>query len=491
VAVSADHRIAIIGAGFSGLGAAIRLKTAGIDDFVVLERARAVGGTWRENTYPGCQCDVPSHLYSYSFARNPSWTRTFSRQGEICDYLRACVERFDLGPHVRLGVEVRESSWRETERHWLLDTSAGPLRAGVVVAAMGALSEPALPAVVGIERFQGPLFHSAAWRHDVELRGARVAVLGTGASAIQIVPVVAELAGELTVYQRTPPWILPHPDRPISLRERALYRAAPFSQTVVREAIAWARELLVLGFRHPALGRPLEALARRHLERQVADPRLRKLLTPRYRLGCKRVLLSNRYYPALQQPGVTLVPHAVAEIRERSLLGADGVERPADVIVAATGFHVSDPPASHHIRGRDGRTLAEHWQGSPRAHKGTTIAGFPNLFMMLGPHTGLGHTSVLLMIESQIGYLLAALRAMDASGTAALEPRAAAQEAFVASVRARARGTVWESGGCASWYLDVGGHSILWPDPAWRFRRALRRFDVESYTAAPYSSQRP
>ncbi len=486
--VGADHRLAIIGAGFSGLGAAICLKAAGYDDFVLLERAGDVGGTWRANTYPGCQCDVPSHLYCFSFAPNPGWTRTFSRQGEIWDYLRACVDRFDLGPQIRFGVEVRECSWQDAAGHWLLETSAGALTANLLVAAVGALSEPSLPELPGIERFEGPLFHSAAWRHDVELRGARIALLGSGASAIQIVPEIAPLAGELVVYQRTPPWILPHPDRAIRAGERALYRALPFAQRVVRSAIASSRDALVLGFRHPALGRGGEALARRHLERQVADPLLRRQLRPAYRLGCKRILISNRYYPALQLPGVTLVPHAVAEIRAHSVVAADAVERAADVIIAATGFRVGDPPASHHIRGRDGRTLADHWSGRPQAYKGTTIAGFPNLFMMLGPHTGLGHTSVLLMIESQIGYLLGALRAMDEGQIAVLEPRGDAQAAFVSAVRRRARGTVWESGGCASWYLDAGGHSILWPDSARRFRRALRRFDLTSYLARPYSS---
>ena len=485
-AVSAGHRIAIIGAGFSGLGAAAQLKAAGIDDFVVLERAGEVGGTWRSNTYPGCQCDVPSHLYSYSFAPNPDWSRTFSHQAEIRDYLRACVERFDLGNHLRLGVEVVDCSWQDADGHWLLETSAGALSATVVVAAMGALSEPSLPAVAGSESFEGPLFHSADWRHDVDLRGARVALLGTGASAIQIAPEIALVAGELVVYQRSPPWILPHPDRPIAAGERALFRAVPLVQRALRHAIAWVRETFVLGFRHPALGRPGEALARRHLERQVADPLLREWLVPGYRFGCKRILMSNRYYPALQRPNVTLVPHAVAEIRPHSVVAADGVERPADVIVAATGFRIG--AAFAQIRGRDGRTLAAHWRGEPQAHKGTTIAGFPNLFMMLGPHTGLGHTSVLLMIEAQIGYLVAALRAMDEGAIAVLEPRPEAQAAFVAAVRRRARGTVWESGGCASWYLDAGGHSILWPDSAWRFRRSLRRFDRASYLARPYSS---
>jgi cation diffusion facilitator CzcD-associated flavoprotein CzcO len=483
VRVSAEHRIVIVGAGFSGLGAAIRLKAAGTRDFVVLEAAGEVGGTWRANSYPGCQCDVPSHLYSYSFAPNPGWTRTYSRQAEIRDYLRDCVERHRLGPHLRLGVEVGECSWQEAEGRWLLETAAGPLSAQILVAATGALSEPSLASLPGAERFEGPLFHSAQWRHDVPLRGARVALLGTGASAIQIAPEIAPEVAELTIYQRTPAWILPHPDRPIGARERALYRSLPIAQRAVRGAVALSREALVLGFRHPPLGRPGEWLARRHLERQVADGALREALRPSYRLGCKRILVSNRYYPALARENVTLVPHAVTEIRAHSLLAADGLEREADVVIAATGFRVGDQPASHHIRGRDGRTLAEHWGGRPVAHNGTTVAGFPNLFVLLGPHTGLGHTSVLLMIESQISYLLSAVAAMDAEGIAVLEPRADAQAAFVAAVRRRARATVWENGGCASWYLDADGHSMLWPDTAWRFRRALRRFDVERYLA--------
>ncbi len=485
--MGADQRIAIVGAGFAGLGAAIRLRAAGIEDFVVLERAEAVGGTWRDNSYPGCQCDVASHLYSYSFAPNPDWSRTFSHQQEIWDYLRSCVQRFDLGPHLRLGVEVRECTWLAEERHWLLETSDGELTATVLVAAMGALSQPAEVDFPGAPDYRGVLFHSARWRHDVDLRGARVALVGTGASAVQIAPHLARQASELVVYQRTPPWILPHADRPIGRTERLLYRSFPLAQRVVREAIELGREPLVVGFRHPLAGRPLEALARRHLERQVSDPLLREQLRPHYRLGCKRVLLSNRYYPALERANVTLVPHAVAALRGGSVLAGDGIERAADVVVAATGFRVSDPLAAHHIRGRDGRTLAEHWRGAPQAYKGTTIAGFPNLFMLLGPHTGLGHSSVLLMIESQIGYLLGGLEAMEQGAIATLEPRPESQAAFVAAVRARTRGTVWESG-CASWYLDAGGHSILWPDSVRRFKRELRRFDVSSYLARPYSS---
>jgi cation diffusion facilitator CzcD-associated flavoprotein CzcO len=483
------HDVVVIGAGFSGLGAAIRLKAAGIEDFAVLERERDVGGTWNGNRYPGCQCDVPSNLYCYSFAPHAGWTRTFSEREEIWSYLRDCVDRYELRPHLRLGVEVAELAWEERARGWRLDTSDGLMRARIVIAAMGALSEPALPSLAGIEGYGGRLFHSARWPAGLDLRGARVAVLGTGASAVQLIPEIQPDASELTVYQRTAPWVLPHPDRPTSATERALYRRAPFAQRVVRATIAAARETMVLGLRHPALLGAGERLGRRHLERQVADPALRELLRPAYRLGCKRILISNRYYPALTLSNVRLVPHEVTALEPGGVRAADGVLRPADVVIAATGFHVTDSPVSRRIRGRDGRTLAEHWDGSPQAHRGTAIAGFPNLFMLLGPHTGLGHTSVLLMIEAQLGYVLDGIRAMAARGVEVVEPRADAQAEWVAAVRRRARGTVWESGGCSSWYLDRDGHTVLWPDSARRFRRELARFDLAAYRARTYSSR--
>jgi cation diffusion facilitator CzcD-associated flavoprotein CzcO len=484
-----QHEIAIVGAGFSGLGAAIRLKAAGIVDFVILERDADVGGTWNANRYPGCQCDVPSNLYCYSFAPNPGWSRSFPPRAEIWEYLRACVERYDLVSHLRLGTEVVELAWEDRSRRWMLDTSAGRLTARIVVAAMGALSEPAIPALDGAGRFAGRMFHSSRWPDRLDLRGARVAVLGTGASAIQFIPEIQPHVAELTVHQRTPPWVLPHPDRATRGIERALYRRAPFAQRVVRETVGAARETMVLGLRHPALLGAAERLAGRHLERQIPDARLREHLRPDYRLGCKRILISNRYYPALGRANVALVPDAVVGLEREGVRTADGVVRPADVVIAATGFHVTDSPVARRIRGRDGRTLADHWDGSPQAYRGTTIAGFPNLFMLLGPNTGLGHTSVVLMIEAQIGHLLGALGAMAARRVEVIDTRPAAQAEWVAGVRRRARGTVWERGGCVSWYLDRGGHSVLWPDSARRFRRELAHVDLAAYRARPYSSR--
>ena len=354
---------------------------------------------------------------------------------------------------------------------------------------MGALSEPALPALPGIERFGGRLFHSAHWPEDLDLRGARVAVLGTGASAIQVIPAIQRDVGELTVYQRTAPWVLPHPDRPTSRAERAIYaarrsRSAPSARPSRPRARRSCSACATLRSWVSASGSGDATSSARS-----RTPRCVQLLRPGYRLGCKRILISNRYYPALTRPNVTLVPHEVTALEPGGVLAADGVVRPAEVVIAATGFHVTDSPVARRIRGRDGRTLSEHWNGRPHAHRGTTIAGFPNLFMLLGPHTGLGHTSVLLMIEAQLGYVLDAMRAMAAHGVEVLEPRAAAQAEWVAAVRRRARGTVWESGGCSSWYLDRDGHSVLWPDSARRFRRELARFDLAAYRARTYSSR--
>jgi cation diffusion facilitator CzcD-associated flavoprotein CzcO len=478
-----DVRIAIVGAGFSGLGMAIRLKQAGIDDFVVLERAHDVGGTWRDNIYPGCQCDVPSHLYSFSFAPNPAWSRTYSCQPEIQTYLQHCAREYGILPHVRFGTEVQSSAWDESERSWQIETSAGPVRAQVLVAAPGALSEPRIPELPGLDSFEGRMFHSAQWDYDHDLTGRRVAAVGTGASAIQFVPRIQPEVERLHLFQRTPPWILPHTDRPVSEAERRLYRAVPALQRLVRNGVYWAREWNVLGFVHDQrLMRMAERIARWHLKRQVPDRELRRTLRPRYRLGCKRVLLSNDYYPALTRPNVEVVPSGIAEVRPRSVVAADGTEREVDTIIFGTGFFVTDIPSAQHIHGRNGETLAEKWRGSPQAYMGMSIAGFPNLFMLLGPNTGLGHTSVVFMIEAQIAHVMEGLRTMEAQQLASVEVRADVQEAFNADVQRRLEGTVWNTGGCASWYMDANGrNTTLWPDFTWRYWQRARRFDPADY----------
>jgi len=487
------HRIAIIGTGFAGLGTAVRLKEAGIEDFVVLERANDVGGTWRDNRYPGCQCDVPSHLYSFSFAPNPDWTRTFSLQPEIWEYLRGVARDRGVLSHVRFDHEVQEAAWNEEERRWVLQTSRGPYSADVVVSGMGGLSEPRIPDIPGLEDFEGTAFHSAQWDDSVDLAGRRVAVVGTGASAIQIVPHVQPKVAELQLYQRTPAWIMPHPDRPITAGERRAYHRLPALQRAMRGAIYWARETFILGFRHPGLQRRgPQRIALRHLRTQVRDPELRRRLRPRYTMGCKRVLLSNDFYPAVAEPNVELITEGIREVTRTGIVTADGTERPVDVIVLGTGFKITDQPATERVRGRGGRLLGEVWNGSPRAYNGTTVPGFPNLFMLLGPSTGLGHNSVVFMIESQIAYVMDALRQMDAHRLATVEPREEAERAFAAEVDEHMKGTVWMQGGCASWYLDANGrNSTLWPGTSWSFRRRTRRFDLANYVTTPAGSTRP
>jgi cation diffusion facilitator CzcD-associated flavoprotein CzcO len=489
------HRVAIIGTGFAGLGMAIRLKQAGIEDFVVLERADDVGGTWRDNTYPGCQCDVPSHLYSFSFAPNPEWSRTFSRQEEIWDYLRECAERFGINPHVRFDHEVLEAAWDDESSRWCLQTPHGELTADVVVSGTGALSEPSIPSVPGLEDFEGAAFHSARWDHDFDLEGKRVAVVGTGASAIQFVPRIQPEVESLHLFQRTPPWVLPHSDRPITDRERGAFRRLPLLQRLTRSAIYWARETFVLNFVNQRVAKLPERIGRRHLRRQVPDPELRRKLTPSYTFGCKRALISNDYYPALAEPNVEVVTDGIAEVRPHSIVGADGTEREVDAIIFGTGFRVHDMPVIERVRGRDGLTLAERWRDSMQAYVGTTIAGFPNFFMLLGPNTGLGHTSVVVMVEAQIAYVLDALHAMDQRGWQSIEVREDALLAYNQRIQEGLRGTVWNDGGCASWYLDGSGrNSTLWPSFTWRFRDRTRRFDPAPYVAvsrAPAAAARP
>jgi cation diffusion facilitator CzcD-associated flavoprotein CzcO len=478
-------RIAILGSGFAGLGLAIRLLQSGEQDFLVLERGTEVGGTWRDNTYPGCACDVPSHLYSFSFAPNPDWSRTFSPQPEIQAYLRRCAQDFGVLPHLRFEHEVRDARWDDAAQRWHLDTAGGPLTAQFLVAAQGALSEPSLPDIQGIQGFQGRAFHSARWDHSLDLRGTRVAVVGTGASAIQIVPKVQPLVDTLVLFQRTPPWIMPHRDRPIRGWERALYRSLPAAQKAMRAGIYWGRESFVLGFMGGAM--PLaERIARRHLRTQVPDPELRAKLKPLYRMGCKRILISNEYYPALTRPNVEVVSQGIRAVTPHGVVSEDGVEHQVDVIVFGTGFKVTDMPIADRVHGREGLRLADAWEGSPEAYLGTTVAGFPNLFLMTGPNTGLGHTSMVLMVESQTNYILDALRLMRRGGLGAVEPRRDAQERFNDEVQRRLAKTVWNTGGCKSWYLDSKGrNTTLWPGTTWSFRRRTRRFQPGEHLLRP------
>lgn len=479
----AHVKIAIVGTGFSGLGLAIHLKQAGIEDFIVLERADDVGGTWEVNTYPGCQCDIPSHLYSFSFAPNPNWTRTYPRQPEIWDYLRELSEQHEIGPHIRFGHELEAAAWDEQAQRWRIETSRGRWSAQLLVDGSGGLSHPSTPALAGLEIFPGTIFHSAQWNHDHDLTGKRVAVIGTGASAIQFVPRIQQRVARMHVFQRTAPWIMPHMDRPTTRAERLLYRKAPFMQQLVRTAVYWNKESLVPGLvKDQRFLRPLVQLGRLHLRKQVRDPELRRRLTPQFDLFCKRVLLSNDWYPALQKPNVELVTEAIAEIRGSTIVCADGGEREVDTIIFGTGFHVTDPPTLGLVRGRDGRTLLERATGSGiQAYLGTTIAGLPNFFKFTGPNTALGHNSMVFMIESQIAYIMDALRVMDERGATCFDVRPDVQARYNEQLQAKMPGTVWMSG-CASWYLDADGRNVtIWPDFTFKYRHRTRRFDTRAY----------
>ena len=477
-----NAQIAIIGSGFGGIGTAIRLKQEGIEDFIIFERANDVGGVWRDNTYPGCACDVQSHLYSLSFVPNPDWTHSFSPQAEIWDYLRRCARDYDVLPHIRFGHTVNEAVWDHDLQRWRIETSRGICLASVLVSAAGSFSEPKLPEIAGLETFKGRVFHSSRWDHQFEIEQSRVAVIGTGASAIQFVPAIQPQVEKLHVFQRTAPWIVPRQDRPFAKLERRIFRRFPLAQRTMRGAIYSFREVLGFAFRHPWAMRLLQPMARRHLKRSVADPALRAKLTPNYLMGCKRVLISNDYFPALTQSNVELVTDGVAEVREHSIVGNDGIQRPVDAIIFGTGFHVSDFPFASRIRGKDGRTLSEVWEGSPKALAGTTVTGFPNLFLLPGPNTGLGHSSVVYMLEAQIEHVVSALRYMRRHGIVAIEARPEAQAAYVNAIDKNMRGTVWTSGGCVSWYLDkTGRNSTLWPTDSWRFRRRVARFAPSEY----------
>jgi cation diffusion facilitator CzcD-associated flavoprotein CzcO len=478
----AKVHVLVIGAGFGGLGTAMKLKQAGIDDFVVLERASEIGGTWQVNTYPGAQCDIPSILYSFSFAPNPNWTRLYPLQPEIHDYLRACAEDFGIVPHLRLNHEVREATWDDAAQVWHVTTNLCRWEARILVGAMGPFSEPAVPDLPGLDSFDGAVFHSAAWDHEHDLAGERVAVVGTGASAVQIVPRIQPIARSMTVFQRTPTWILPHPDQPMTGWPRRLFERVPLSQRLARTGLDLVQEAMVPGFVYrPALLKGLAALGRAHLNRQVQDPELRRALTPTYAFGCKRPTFSNAYYPALAQPNVDVVTAGIREVRPGGIVTADGTLHELDTIVMGTGFRLTDNPAFDVVRGRDGRTLAEAWNGNARAYLGTTISGFPNFFMLLGPNS-VTYTSQVVTIEAQVEYILSALRQMDSQGVTSIDIRPEVQQAFVDDVDRRLQKSVWNVGGCTSYYLSGAGRNFtFYPGFNHSFRARTRRADLAQY----------
>jgi cation diffusion facilitator CzcD-associated flavoprotein CzcO len=480
-----DVHVAVIGGGLSGIGATAMLRRAGIGDVVVFERAHEVGGTWRDNTYPGCACDVPSALYSFSFAPNPAWGRLYAPQPEIQAYARRLAREHGVAEHVVTGAEVQDAAWDEAAQRWRIRTTQGDWSARAMISATGPWSEPVLPQVPGLDAFAGEVFHSSRWNHDHDLAGRRVAVIGTGASAVQFVPKIQPQAEQVTVFQRTAQWVLPKADRHISAFEQGLYRRVPGTQRALRNAMYYGFELGGFAQRNPRAIGPIQRMARRHLERQVADPALRAALTPDHTLGCKRILFSNEWYRALSQPNVALVPHAVTEVRPDGLLGADGVERAADTLILGTGFTITEMPIASRVRGREGRSLDEVWDGSPTGYLGTVVSGFPNFFMVLGPNVGNGHTSATVIIEMQVNFAIETLKRLERDGHASADVRPDVQDAFNAEVQERVQGTVWNAGGCRSYYLDRNGrNSTIFPGSTLELRRRMR-FAPGEYALSP------
>jgi cation diffusion facilitator CzcD-associated flavoprotein CzcO len=477
-----DVEVCIVGSGFGGLGMAIQLERAGIASFVIVEQAAEVGGTWRDNDYPGCACDIPSHLYSFSFAPKADWSRMYPPQAEIWAYLQGCVQAFGLGSRLRLGTRMLQAVFDEARSLWQVQTSTGSFTARYLVSAIGGLSRPAIPVLRGIEVFQGEVFHSSQWKHDARLEGRRVAVIGTGASAIQFVPQLVPRVAALHLFQRTAAWVLPKYDREISRAERWCLAHVPGLRRAFRAFIYGRQELRGLGFTTwPSLLEQGRKMALAHLHAQVAQPELRAKLTPHYTFGCKRVLLSNDYYPALAQPHVEVVTSGVRELRPQSIVDEQGVERPIDVLIYGTGFRPTDLLAPMRIVGRHGLSLDDAWGDGMHAYNGTAVPGFPNLFLLSGPNTGLGHNSIVFMIEAQIRHVLDCLREARALGARAIEVSAAAERSYNDELQRRMRSTVWSSG-CKSWYMDARGRNVtLWPGLSLGFWLRLRRLDTSAY----------
>jgi cation diffusion facilitator CzcD-associated flavoprotein CzcO len=475
--------VIVVGTGFSGLGMAIQLRKDGRDDFVILEKAHDVGGTWRDNSYPGCACDIPSHMYSFSFEQNPGWSRAYSPQPEIWRYMRDVADKHELRRFISFGQEMTGARWDADENRWHVTTQSGDeFVAEALTMGVGALHRPQIPDLPGIEKFAGRAFHSAEWEHDYDFAGKRVAVVGTGASAVQFVPKIAPQVASLTLFQRTPPWIMPKSDHDVSGWLRGLFKSLPLAQRAYRNFIYWMLEARAIGFNGQQWVMKIgQRLAKRNIDKAVADPALRAKLTPDYTMGCKRVLISNDYYPALARDNVDVVTDGVAEVREHSVVDAAGVEHEVDAIVYGTGFHVIDAFGNLEIVGRDGRNLGKEWEAEGmRTHLGITVNGFPNLFLLLGPNTGLGHNSVVFMIEAQVSYIAQALRL--ARGRA-IDPRPEVQERFNAGIQRKLAKGIWTQGGCKSWYLDAKGvNRTIWPGFTWRYwldTRTLRRGDYE------------
>jgi len=481
--MAATPHIVIIGTGFGGLGMAIRLKQAGIEAFTLLEKADAVGGTWRDNRYPGAACDVESHLYSFSFEPKADWSRKFARQPEILAYLKDCAAKYQLYTHIRFGVEVAGAAFDETRARWQIQTASGEtIEADILITACGQLNQPAYPNIPGIEDFAGISFHSARWDHDAELAGKQVAVIGTGASAIQFVPEIVGEVGRLAIFQRTGAWVVPKPDGIFSLAARRRFARLPVLRQLYRAGIYWKNEGRALAFtRWSALLKPFALLARRATRRQMRDADKRARLVPDYPIGCKRILMSNEWYPAVDAAHVDLVTDDIERIEADGVRTVDGTRYRADVLIYGTGFTATDFLAPMRIMGRDGLELNTAWRDGARAYKGIAVSGFPNFFMLYGPNTNLAHNSIIFMLESQITYVLQAVEALRDDHIRSLEVRRDREDAFDAEIQDALENTVWQSG-CNSWYVNADGrNTVNWPGFTFTFRRATAHLDLADY----------
>ncbi|QKJ20750.1 flavin-containing monooxygenase [Microbacterium hominis] len=481
--------VAVVGAGFAGLGMAIALRRAGIDDFVVLERAGSVGGTWRDNTYPGVACDVPAHLYGFASHPNPDWSGLYARGDEIRRYLLGVADAEDLGVRLRLRTALLSARWDADRDLWRLSTSRGEVTARSLVLACGRLTEPRIPEIDGLETFPGPLFHSSRWDHSVDLTDAQVGIVGTGASAVQLVPTLVRQGARVTVFQRTPAWIVPRGAHPYTEAERTRLATHPGELARLRAALyAEGEARFASRSGDAAAARAAQESALAHLAAQVADPALRAALTPDYAFGCKRVLLSDDFYPAVASPAVTLVTAGLASVEGATLIADDGTRHDADALVLATGFATTQQPYADLVTGEDG-TLADHWSGGMTSFGSTVVAGFPNMYVLDGPNAALGHSSSVLMIEEQAAY---AVRCLVRARRGVLRVEPAAEAAYTEEIAAAAASTPWMTGGCRNWYVDErsGRLTLLWPGTVDAFRARLARADGSEFASARADVQR-
>jgi cation diffusion facilitator CzcD-associated flavoprotein CzcO len=474
--------VVVIGAGLSGVAAVIELRRAGFDDVVVLEKSSLIGGTWRDNTYPGCGCDVPSMLYEYSFAPN-SWSRCFADRSEILDYLETTAATHGADKAIRYDTEVLDGRWDPDAHRWNLQTTSGTYTARAVIVATGPWHRPRYPDIPGLDAFPGTAFHSARWNHDADLTGCRVAVVGTGASTVQFLPEIQPQAAVINVFQSTPHWVLPKPDYPIPAGLHRFLNRHPAARRALRGLHHWTQEAIGVPLRHPRLLRPLEAAARLHLRTSVPNRTLRQALTPHHRIGGRRLITSDTYYPALTQPNVRLHPTRVTAVQGSYVIGANGTRTPADIIILATGYHIGDLPLAHRLHGTNGTTLARTWTDNRRAYLGTSVSGYPNLFLLLGPNLLTGTTAVPTVLEAQLRYITTALTHLHTSGCAALDVKPEAEEAHHQALHEALRTTVYNTTGGSGYYFGIPGvNTFCWPWSTGRLIKRLHAFTPDLYT---------